>query len=106
MRLSDIEYTPNSSKTFLKIPDVKLEDEGLYKCEATYLAVNRNCNNVQHIILNVTGEFSNYPFKIFKRDAVLYFNKFRKKPSKYNEEKEESKTVAELHLPQLLLNFI
>ncbi|KAK9303054.1 hypothetical protein QLX08_005158 [Tetragonisca angustula] len=51
---SDIEYTTNSSKTFLKIPDVKLEDEGLYKCEATYLAVNRNCNNVQHIILNVT----------------------------------------------------
>ncbi|XP_050579366.1 hemicentin-1 isoform X4 [Bombus affinis] len=51
---SDIEYTTNSSKTFLKIPDVKLEDEGLYKCEATYLAVNRKCNNVQHIILNVT----------------------------------------------------
>lgn len=51
---SDIQYTTNSSKTFLKIPDVKLEDEGLYKCEATYLAVNRECNNVQHIILNVT----------------------------------------------------
>lgn len=54
---SDIQYTTNSSKTFLKIPDVKLEDEGLYKCEATYLAVNRECNNVQHIILNVTGKF-------------------------------------------------
>nr|XP_034174880.1 uncharacterized protein LOC117601811 isoform X7 [Osmia lignaria] len=51
---SDIEYTTNSSKTYLKIPDVKLEDEGLYKCEATYMAVNRECNNVQHIILNVT----------------------------------------------------
>ncbi|XP_076242835.1 neuromusculin isoform X2 [Calliopsis andreniformis] len=50
----DIEYTTNSSKAFLKISDVKLEDEGLYKCEATYLAVNRECNNVQHIILNVT----------------------------------------------------
>lgn len=62
---SDIQYTTNSSKTFLKIPDVKLEDEGLYKCEATYLAVNRECNNVQHIILNVTGEF---------HDDLLYWN--------------------------------
>ncbi|XP_053981934.1 hemicentin-1 isoform X3 [Hylaeus volcanicus] len=51
---SDIEYMTNSSKTFLKITEVKIEDEGLYKCEATYLAVNRECNNVQHITLNVT----------------------------------------------------
>ncbi|XP_076167348.1 hemicentin-1-like isoform X3 [Ptiloglossa arizonensis] len=50
----DIEYNSNSSKTYLKIAKVKLEDEGLYKCEATYLAVNRECNDVQHIILNVT----------------------------------------------------
>lgn len=52
---ADIEYSANSSKTYLKIPEVQLEDEGLYKCEATYMAVNRECNNVQHIILNVTG---------------------------------------------------
>ncbi|XP_076393660.1 neuromusculin isoform X3 [Megachile rotundata] len=51
---SNIEYTTNSSKSYLKIPDVRLEDEGLYKCEATYMAVNRECNNVQHITLNVT----------------------------------------------------
>ncbi|XP_014473464.1 PREDICTED: uncharacterized protein LOC106743787 isoform X4 [Dinoponera quadriceps] len=51
---ADIEYSTNSSKTYLKIPDVKLKDEGLYKCEATYMAVNRECNNVQHITLNVT----------------------------------------------------
>ncbi|RLU25022.1 hypothetical protein DMN91_003114 [Ooceraea biroi] len=51
---ADIDYSTNSSKTYLKIPKVKLEDEGLYKCEATYMAVNRECNNVQHIILNVT----------------------------------------------------
>ncbi|XP_012531938.2 hemicentin-1 isoform X2 [Monomorium pharaonis] len=51
---ADIEYSSNSSKTYLKIPEVQLEDEGLYKCEATYLAVNRECNNVQHIILNIT----------------------------------------------------
>ncbi|XP_011262411.1 hemicentin-2 isoform X3 [Camponotus floridanus] len=51
---ADIEYSANSSKTHLIIPNVRLEDEGLYKCEATYLAVNRECNNVQHIILNIT----------------------------------------------------
>lgn len=52
---ADIQYSANSSKTYLKIPELQLEDEGLYKCEATYMAVNRQCNNVQHIILNVTG---------------------------------------------------
>ncbi|XP_076222589.1 neuromusculin isoform X1 [Nomia melanderi] len=51
---SDIEYTTNSTKAYLKITNVTIEDEGLYKCEATYLTVNRECNNVQHIILNVT----------------------------------------------------
>lgn len=49
-------YNQNATKTYLKISDLKLEDEGLYKCEATYLAVNRECNNVQHITLNTTGE--------------------------------------------------
>ncbi|XP_043484947.1 hemicentin-1 isoform X4 [Leptopilina heterotoma] len=44
----------NDTETFLKIPNIKIADEGLYKCEATYLAVNRECNNVQHITLNVT----------------------------------------------------
>ncbi|XP_076290839.1 neuromusculin isoform X4 [Lasioglossum baleicum] len=51
---SNIEYMKNSTKTYLKISDVKIEDEGLYKCEATYLTVNRECNNVHHIQLNVT----------------------------------------------------
>ena len=48
----------NDTETFLKIPNIKIADEGLYKCEATYLAVNRECNNVQHITLNVTGKYS------------------------------------------------
>ncbi|XP_068993831.1 uncharacterized protein nrm isoform X18 [Neodiprion pinetum] len=52
---SNMTYEANATKTFLKIPDLKLDDEGLYKCEATYMAVNnRECNNVQHIILTVT----------------------------------------------------
>ncbi|XP_074098515.1 neuromusculin isoform X5 [Cotesia typhae] len=51
---STMNYNQNATKTYLKISDLKLEDEGLYKCEATYLAVNRECNNVQHITLNTT----------------------------------------------------
>ncbi|KAK0170097.1 hypothetical protein PV328_010700 [Microctonus aethiopoides] len=51
---SSMDYNVNATKTYLKISNVKLEDEGLYKCEATYLAVNRECNNVQHITLNTT----------------------------------------------------
>ncbi|XP_014297266.1 hemicentin-1 isoform X3 [Microplitis demolitor] len=51
---STMNYNKNATKTYLKISDLKLEDEGLYKCEATYLAVNRECNNVQHITLNTT----------------------------------------------------
>lgn len=46
----------NMTKSYLKISNLTLEDEALYKCEVTYLAVNRECNNVQHITLNVTGE--------------------------------------------------
>lgn len=53
---ADLVISKNDTETFLKLPNVKIADEGLYKCEATYLAVNRECNNVQHITLNVTGE--------------------------------------------------
>ncbi|XP_011314912.1 hemicentin-1 isoform X1 [Fopius arisanus] len=51
---ASMEYDANITQTFLKIENVKVEDEGLYKCEATYLAINRECNNVQHITFNVT----------------------------------------------------
>ncbi|XP_044016464.1 hemicentin-1 isoform X2 [Aphidius gifuensis] len=51
---SSMNYDANATKTFLKIENLRIEDEGLYKCEATYHAVNRECNNVQHITLNVT----------------------------------------------------
>lgn len=45
----------SAAKSFLKITNLTIDDEALYKCEVTYLAVNRECNNVQHITLNVTG---------------------------------------------------
>lgn len=50
-------YDANATQTFLKIENLRIEDEGLYKCEATYRSVNRECNNVQHITLNVTSKF-------------------------------------------------
>ena len=54
-RMSMIVPKNNMTKSYLKILNLTLEDEALYKCEVTYLAVNRECNNVQHITLNVTG---------------------------------------------------
>lgn len=53
-RMSMIVPKNNMTKSYLKISNLTLDDESLYKCEVTYLAVNRECNNVQHITLNVT----------------------------------------------------
>ncbi|XP_058791072.1 hemicentin-1 isoform X2 [Phymastichus coffea] len=53
-RMSMIVPKDNVTKSYLKITNLTLDDEALYKCEVTYLAVNRECNNVQHITLNVT----------------------------------------------------
>ncbi|KAL2720839.1 hemicentin-2 isoform X1 [Vespula squamosa] len=50
----DIEYMLNSTTAYLKMIDVKLEDEGLYRCETVYSAGNLDCNNIQHVTLNVT----------------------------------------------------
>lgn len=49
-------YMKNSTKTYLRIPELKLEDEGLYRCEPTYLTIDRECNNAQNIALTVTGK--------------------------------------------------
>lgn len=57
-RMSMIVPKNNMTKSYLKISNLTLEDEALFKCEVTYLAVNRECNNVQHITLNVTGNKS------------------------------------------------
>ncbi|XP_063981216.1 hemicentin-1 isoform X6 [Diachasmimorpha longicaudata] len=51
---TSMDYYANVTQTLLKIKNLKVEDEGLYRCEATYLTINRECNNVQHITLNVT----------------------------------------------------
>ncbi|XP_015602869.1 uncharacterized protein LOC107271413 isoform X6 [Cephus cinctus] len=44
----------NATTILLKIPNIKLTYEGLYKCEPTYAAVNRECNYMQQIALTVT----------------------------------------------------
>ncbi|KAF7403035.1 hypothetical protein HZH66_005302 [Vespula vulgaris] len=54
----DIEYMLNSTTAYLKIIDVKLKDEGLYRCETVYSAGNLDCNNIQHVTLNVTSVIS------------------------------------------------
>lgn len=69
-----MDYDVNTTKTYLRIPDVKLEDEGLYKCEATYLSVNRECNNVQHITLTVNGKA--FFYHLFIPHRFYNFEKF------------------------------
>lgn len=54
----DVEYTPNSSVSNLHIKDVEVTDEGLYKCEKTYLEVRENCDVVQVIKLRTLGKSS------------------------------------------------
>lgn len=53
---ASIERPENSTRSYLKIWNLTLEDEAVYRCEVTYHAVNRECNTVQLIALNVTGE--------------------------------------------------
>ncbi|KAK2579264.1 hypothetical protein KPH14_008224 [Odynerus spinipes] len=50
----DMEYMLNSTTAYLKMIDVKLDDEGLYKCESVYSSSNSDCDNIQHVTLNVT----------------------------------------------------
>ena len=71
-RMSMVVPKNNMTKSYLKISNVTLEDEALYKCEVTYLAVNRECNNVQHITLNVTGK--SLQFFLQQSDIFLIYS--------------------------------
>ncbi|XP_028027603.1 hemicentin-1 isoform X4 [Bombyx mandarina] len=42
-----IAHQPNATSAELVINDVKAEDEGVYRCEITYLQVGEDCNTVQ-----------------------------------------------------------
>ncbi|PZC76279.1 hypothetical protein B5X24_HaOG204834 [Helicoverpa armigera] len=47
MRKVTISYSKNMTYAELVINDVKPEDEGVYRCEITYLQVGEDCNTVQ-----------------------------------------------------------
>lgn len=96
----------NESQAGLKISSLQLADEGLYRCEITYLEINEGCPVVQYVNLTVLGTYW-----VFRRSvathvlscfdiAVLWklsnstsvcFNNVRPKPS----------TVDLLHLSSL-----
>ncbi|XP_060519272.1 titin isoform X2 [Cylas formicarius] len=47
-----VEYPSSGGEAVLKISDVRVEDEAIYKCEITYLEVRESCDVVQ--IVNLT----------------------------------------------------
>ncbi|KPJ00624.1 hypothetical protein RR46_07214 [Papilio xuthus] len=42
-----ISHEPNATYAELVITNVKPDDEGVYRCEITYLQVGEDCNTVQ-----------------------------------------------------------
>ncbi|CAF4945616.1 unnamed protein product [Pieris macdunnoughi] len=42
-----ISHEPNATFAELVITNVKADDEGVYRCEITYLQVGEDCNTVQ-----------------------------------------------------------
>ena len=51
----EVIYMPNTSVTYLRIRNVQLSDEAIYKCEITYIEVKENCDLVQAIQLETLG---------------------------------------------------
>lgn len=45
----------NESQAGLRISNLQLADEGLYRCEITYLEINEGCPVVQYVNLTVLG---------------------------------------------------
>lgn len=47
----------NETQAGLRISNLQLSDEGLYRCEITYLEINEGCPVVQYVNLTVLGMF-------------------------------------------------
>ena len=45
----------NETQAGLRISHLQLSDEGLYRCEITYLEINEGCPVVQYVNLTVLG---------------------------------------------------
>lgn len=52
--------SPNESKTELRLSNINLDDEGLYRCEITYLEINERCPVIQTVNLTVLGKCAEY----------------------------------------------
>ncbi|XP_054284692.1 hemicentin-2-like isoform X5 [Macrosteles quadrilineatus] len=48
---AELQYTPNSTVSHLKVRQLQVADEAVYKCEITYLEVREGCQVVQFINL-------------------------------------------------------
>ena len=48
--------SPNESQTELRLSDINLDDEGLYRCEITYLEINERCPVIHSVNLTVLGK--------------------------------------------------
>ena len=59
----------NETQAGLKISSLHLADEGLYRCEITYLEINEGCPVVQYVNLTVLGMYIEH-FIVFKAKSV------------------------------------
>ncbi|XP_046675860.1 hemicentin-2-like isoform X7 [Homalodisca vitripennis] len=48
---AELQYTPNSTVSHLRVKELEVADEAVYKCEITYLEVREGCQVVQFINL-------------------------------------------------------
>jgi hypothetical protein len=55
----------NETQAGLKISSLHLADEGLYRCEITYLEINEGCPVVQYVNLTVLGMYQTFRFIVF-----------------------------------------
>ena len=61
----------NESQAGLRISSLQLADEGLYRCEITYLEINEGCPVVQYVNLTVLGMYLMYFFTGLDGDAAI-----------------------------------
>ncbi|XP_066591538.1 hemicentin-1 isoform X2 [Prorops nasuta] len=52
---SNIDYTPESNESFLKIGEIGIRDDGYYLCETKYSSDDPDCDEDQVVLLNVTA---------------------------------------------------
>lgn len=56
-----ISHEPNATYAELVISNVQPDDEGVYRCEITYLQVGEDCNTVQVTDFHTHSEYLTWP---------------------------------------------